>query len=249
MRITTRPAIAAIALACVPFVVADEPAIASKPTTPASGAPATPAFTDAQLAEALGWILARQFNLSDLGFSTAEAASIIAGFSEGVQGRPLPYDVQKIGPEVGALMRNKQGAFTAQLRTRNLAQAAAFFTDLKKNKAVVELPSGLRYEILKAGDGPGPKPTDTVRVNYTGTFIDGTVFDSSVQTGRPAEFILNKVIPGWTEGIQKIGKGGRIRLYVPPDLAYGDEGRPGIPPASTLIFDVELLDSRAAASP
>ncbi len=94
-----------------------------------------------------------------------------------------------------------------------------------------------------------------MKVNYTGTLVDGTVFDSSAQRGQPAEFPLDGVIPGWTEGIQKIGKGGKIKLYVPPELGYGDEGRPGIPPGSTLIFDVELLDIKptpaapAAAAP
>ena len=88
-------------------------------------------------------------------------------------------------------------------------------------------------------------PTDTVKVHDTGTLIDGSVFDSSVQRGEPAEFPLDQVIPGWTEGIQKMTKGGKIKLYVPPQLAYGDDGRPGIPPGSTLIFDVELLEIKA----
>src|SRR6185436_13396180 len=93
-----------------------------------------------------------------------------------------------------------------------------------------------------------PKPTDTVKVHYTGTLVDGTVFDTSLKPREagaaiePAEFPLDQVIPGWTEGIQKLQKGGKIKLYVPSNLAYGDDGRPGIPPASTLIFEVELLD-------
>ena len=103
------------------------------------------------------------------------------------------------------------------------------------------------YEVVKAGNGTFPKATDTVTVHYTGRLIDGTVFDSSVQRGQPAEFQLDQVIPGWTEGIQKVDKGGSIKLYIPPQLAYGDEGRPGIPPSSTLIFDVELLDIKPAA--
>jgi FKBP-type peptidyl-prolyl cis-trans isomerase len=88
-----------------------------------------------------------------------------------------------------------------------------------------------------------------VRVHYTGKLIDGTEFDSSVKRGEPAEFPLDQVIPGWTEGIQKMNKGGKIKLYVPPHLAYGDDGRPGIPPGATLVFDVELLDIKPAAAP
>mgnify|MGYP003341512271 FL=1 len=112
-----------------------------------------------------------------------------------------------------------------------------------------ELPSGLRYEILKAGEGANPKASDTVKVHYTGTLIDGTVFDSSVQRGEPVEFPLGEVIPGWTEGLQKVNKGGKIKLYVPPSLGYGDNGNDRIPPGATLVFEVELLDIKAGAAP
>ena len=95
---------------------------------------------------------------------------------------------------------------------------------------------------MNPGTGAPPKPTDTVKVNYTGALIDGTVFDSSERQGKPGEFVLNSVIAGWTEGLQKIGKGGKMRLFVPPQLGYGDDGRPGIPPGSVLVFEVELLD-------
>jgi FKBP-type peptidyl-prolyl cis-trans isomerase len=107
----------------------------------------------------------------------------------------------------------------------------------------------LVYEIVQPGTGAFPKATDVVKVHYTGTLIDGSVFDSSVQRGEPAEFGLDQVIPGWTEGLQKVNVGGKIKLYVPPQLAYGDEGRPGIPPAATLVFDVELLEIKAPAAP
>ena len=145
-------------------------------------------------------------------------------------------------------MQKKQAAYVAKLKTKNLAVNNDFFSKLKENKNVVELPSGLRYEIVAPGNGPAPKANETVRVHYTGKLIDGTEFDSSVKRGEPAEFPLDQVIPGWTEGIQKMNKGGKIKLYVPPHLAYGDDGRPGIPPGSTLVFDVELLDIKAAAA-
>src|SRR4029079_6257408 len=93
------------------------------------------------------------------------------------------------------------------------------------------------------------KPNETVKVHYVGTLVNGTEFDSSVKRGEPVEFQLDQVIPGWTEGLQKISKGGKIKLYVPPQLAYGDEGRPGIPPASTLVFDVELIDIKPTPPP
>jgi FKBP-type peptidyl-prolyl cis-trans isomerase len=146
-------------------------------------------------------------------------------------------------------MQGKQAAYVSRLKKKGDADSAAFFAKLKENKNVVELPSGLRYEIITPGDATKPKPNETVKVHYTGALVDGTVFDSSVQRGEPVEFELDQVIPGWTEGLQKIGKGGKMKLYVPANLAYGDEGRPGIPPGSTLVFDVELIDIKPAGTP
>jgi FKBP-type peptidyl-prolyl cis-trans isomerase len=115
------------------------------------------------------------------------------------------------------------------------------------NKAAKEpgakaFPSGLVYKEIKAGTGASPKPEDTVKVHYTGTFPDGKVFDSSVQRGQPAEFPLRGVIPCWTEGIPKMKVGGKARLTCPASIAYGEQGRPGIPGGATLIFEVELLE-------
>ena len=145
-------------------------------------------------------------------------------------------------------MQAKQAAYVQKIKAQAAPATADFFAKLKANKNVVELPDGLRYEIISEGDSKTyAKAADTVRVDYTGTLINGTVFDSNAQSGAPAEFALNSVIPGWTEGLQKVSKGGKIKLYVPADLAYGDEGRPGIPPGSALIFDVSLIDVKPAA--
>ena len=103
---------------------------------------------------------------------------------------------------------------------------------------------GVALRKFGSGRNRDPTATDTVKVQYTGKLINGTVFDSSAQRG-PLEIQLGKVIPGWTEGLQKINQGGKIRLYIPPKLAYGDRGEQGIPPGATLIFDVELLDTKA----
>jgi FKBP-type peptidyl-prolyl cis-trans isomerase len=135
----------------------------------------------------------------------------------------------------------------AQIRDAK-AQAADFFAQLKHNPHVVTTHSGLRYEILKQGHGRYPRATDIVRVNYSGTLIDGSVFDSTFQprtpgaAPKPVEFELDQVIDGWTEGIQRINQGGTIKLYIPADLAYGDQARPHIPPGSALIFQIDLLD-------
>jgi FKBP-type peptidyl-prolyl cis-trans isomerase len=214
-------------------------------TAPASSAPAAaPAasFTEAQLVEEFGWFIGKRVGLTELAFSPAEVQSLIKGISAAASGKDSPYELEKIGPAMDDFMQKKQGAYLSKLKDENSAKATAFFAKLAENKAVVALPSGLRYEILSPGSGPAPKATETVKVHYTGTLLDGTVFDSSVQRGEPAEFPLDQVIPGWTEGIQKVNKGGKIKLYIPANLAYGDDGRPGIPPASPLVFEVELLD-------
>ena len=117
-----------------------------------------------------------------------------------------------------------------------------FLAENAKREGVVALPSGLQYEIMRAGNGTSPKSTDRVTVHYRGTLIDGTEFDSSYQRGRPATFRLNQVIKGWTEGLQLMKEGGKRRLFIPSHLAYGKRGAGKlIGPGETLIFEVELI--------
>ncbi|MDR1336640.1 MAG: FKBP-type peptidyl-prolyl cis-trans isomerase [Tannerella sp.] len=123
-------------------------------------------------------------------------------------------------------------------------QAGVEFLRINREKAgVVELPSGLQYEVLKKGNGAKPKASDQIRCHYHGTLINGAVFDSSVQRGEPAVFGVSQVIPGWVEALQQMETGARWRLFIPSELAYGSQGAGQmIEPDSTLIFDVELLD-------
>ena len=115
-------------------------------------------------------------------------------------------------------------------------------TTAAKEPGAITTPSGLIFRSLKEGTGVQPKATDLVRVHYRGTFLDGKEFDSSYKRGQPTEFPLNRVIPCWTEGVQKIKAGGKAKLTCPPAIAYGERGAPGaIPPNSTLQFEVELL--------
>lgn len=124
----------------------------------------------------------------------------------------------------------------------NLQAGQEFLAQNGQREGVVTLASGLQYEIIQAGDGPKPGPTQTVTCHYHGTVIDGRVFDSSVQRGKPAAFPLNRVISGWTEALQLMGVGSKWRLFLPPHLAYGDRQISAeIGPNSTLIFEVELL--------
>ena len=216
---------------------------------PAAAAAAQKAvYPEAQLIEEFGWFIGKRVGLTELEFTAKEIESLLKGISTAAAGKDSPFELEKIGPAMDEFMQKKQAAYTAKLKDKNNVVNTAFFAKLKENKNVVELPSGLRYEIVKPGDGAFPKATETVKVHYTGTLTDGSVFDSSVQRGEPAEFPLDGVIPGWTEGIQKMNKGGKIKLYVPPHLAYGDDGRPGIPPGSTLVFEVELLEIKSTSA-
>lgn len=122
-------------------------------------------------------------------------------------------------------------------------EGQAFLEENKKKPGVVGLPSGLQYQVITEGTGPKPALTDKVKVHYHGTLIDGTVFDSSIQRGEPIELNVNGVIPGWTEALQLMPTGSKWKLFIPSDLAYGDnQAGPAIKPGSTLIFDVELIE-------
>jgi FKBP-type peptidyl-prolyl cis-trans isomerase len=131
------------------------------------------------------------------------------------------------------------GEKSASINTPSPAAGAAN----SQNNEMKTTPSGLKYQVLKQGTGTvSPKPTDTVNVHYHGTLLNGTVFDSSVERGQPISFPLNRVIPGWTEGLQLMKVGDKFKFEIPPNLAYGPNSpSPKIPPNSTLVFEVELL--------
>lgn len=143
----------------------------------------------------------------------------------------------------------KQQAQMKEVAENNKKEGEAFLAANKEKEGVVVTPSGLQYKVLKEGDGDMPKATDTVTVNYKGTLIDGTEFDSSYSRGQPATFPVNGVIPGWTEALQLMKTGAKWQLFIPSDLAYGERGAGGkIGPNSTLVFDVELISIKEAAA-
>jgi FKBP-type peptidyl-prolyl cis-trans isomerase len=144
------------------------------------------------------------------------------------------------------------GTFTAELGKRrtekqeaeakkNKAEGDAYLAANKTKPGVTTLPSGLQYKVLVQGNGPKPTAGDSVVCNYKGTFVDGKEFDSSYKRGEPATFPVTGVIKGWTEALQLMPVGSKWQLVIPPDLAYGAQGRPGMPPNSTLVFEVELV--------
>ncbi|AKJ03512.1 FKBP-type peptidyl-prolyl cis-trans isomerase FkpA [Archangium gephyra] len=178
---------------------------------------------------ALGLSIGRSVKVFDL--TPAEIEIVKRGMTDSLTGAKPVVDLEKYGPNLQPLAKGRQ-----ERAGQKFLETAA------KEKGATKLPSGIIYKELKAGTGASPKATDTVKVNYRGTLITGTEFDSSYKRGEPAEFPLNGVIPCWTEGVQKMKVGGKSQLVCPAKVAYGDQGSPpSIPPNATLVFEIELL--------
>ena len=178
-------------------------------------------------------------NLKQFDLTKDETKYIIMGFSETIKGEKSRVD-DSYGVKINEFFMKKR----EESAKKEKAKAAEFIKNyLNKNKKAKKFDSGLVYLRTKKGKGKSPKETDTVKVHYHGTTIDGKVFDSSVDRKQPAEFPLRAVISCWTEGLQKMKVGEKGTLLCPSDIAYGDAGRPPtIAPGATLMFDVELLD-------
>ncbi|MDY6982479.1 MAG: FKBP-type peptidyl-prolyl cis-trans isomerase [Pseudomonadota bacterium] len=178
-----------------------------------------------------------------------DVESIISGLRDSIGGGDLKMTVPEMEAAIQAFTTLQQEKMNAELAAQ--AQAGRdFLAQNGTQSGVTTTDSGLQYTVVEeASDASAatPKATDTVSVHYTGTLIDGTVFDSSVERNEPATFPLNGVIPGWTEGLQLMKVGSKYRFFIPSELAYGEQGAPPvIPPNSTLIFDVELLSIEGA---
>jgi FKBP-type peptidyl-prolyl cis-trans isomerase FkpA len=186
---------------------------------------------------AIGLAMGR--NLTPLKLAPAELELVKRGLGDSATGAKPEVELETYGPKIQALL---------QARAASAAQAQkdgskAFADAAAAESGAVKTPSGLVFRSLKAGNGPSPSASDTVRVHYEGTLTDGSVFDSSVKRGQPAEFRLDGVIPCWTEGVQRMKVGERAKLVCPSAIAYGDQGRPPqIPGGATLVFEVELLE-------
>lgn len=179
-------------------------------------------------------------SLVPFNFTEAEMEYVKAGISDGVNGKDQKIDMKTYGPKIQELQKARMSAAAAAEKKAG----QAYLDKAATEKGATKTASGLIITTIKPGNGASPKATDKVKVHYTGTLTDGTVFDSSVQRNEPATFQLDRVIPCWTEGVQLMKVGGKARLVCPSSIAYGDRGAPQskIKPGATLVFDVELLD-------
>ncbi|HBJ61817.1 MAG TPA: peptidylprolyl isomerase [Opitutae bacterium] len=205
---------------------------------------------EAKLYEAIGMMFAQGSGLGRMQFTDKQVDLILAGMKKGITLGKMPPEFEALQPKVQAIMMEKmqlarqaEQAEMAKVAEENKSQGEQFLALLSKREEVLKDPSGFYYEILRKGEGDSPTMSDTVRLHYHGTLIDGTVFDSSVDRGQPASFPMNGVIKGFSGGLTKTEVGGKIRIYIPSELGYGDNPRPGgkIKPGDTLIFECELL--------
>lgn len=206
--------------------------------TPAVATSQEPGTDEQKTLYALG--LAISQSLATFSLSETELDMVKVGMTDGVLKRTPKADLQTYGPKIQQLQQTRLTA----LAEGEKKAGAAFVAKAASEKGATKTESGLVITPIKPGTGSTPKATDTVKVHYHGTLIDGTVFDSSVKRGEPATFPLGNVIKCWTEGVQQIKAGGKSRLVCPSNLAYGDASPPGSPikPGSTLVFEVELLE-------
>lgn len=199
-------------------------------------------FTSMELLETWGFLLSERFNLGGLDVTASEVDAIARGMKAYVNREKAPTDLSKSIDPMQAYFVEREEAVRKNHLEVNKLEELEYFDELFGQPDYQSLGTGLYFQILEEGGEKRAESKDRVRCHYRGTLLDGTEFDSSYDRGEPAEFVLNQVIQAWTQGVPLIGEGGRIKLFVPSKLGYGDEGTQGIPPAAALIFDIELVE-------
>ena len=210
---------------------------------------------NSRVSYAVGMMLGKQWQQQELGFIPDV---VIRGIKDAQSGGTTLLTQDQVQETLANFRKDfsaKQQKLNAERGVKNKAEGEKFLTDNLKQDGVKTIdattledkPSQVQYLVLSNGTGPVPTAADTVSVNYKGSLLDGTEFDSSYKRGQPATFPVSGVIRGWTAALEKMHVGSKWKLFIPAELAYGEQGRPGIPPNSTLIFEVELLDTKSPA--
>jgi FKBP-type peptidyl-prolyl cis-trans isomerase len=230
-------------LAALAALLGSALAQAQEGSAPAAAAPAAKPAAKAPAARSasysLGVMFGAQLKNSSLTAEQINTTQVAQGMKDALAGKA----------ELGDADRENITKLASAAGEANHQAAAKFLAENGKKPGVVTTASGLQYKVLTPGSGNAPNPTDEVTVNYRGTLMNGNEFDSSYKRGEPAHFPLNKVIPGWTEGVGLMKPGAKYQFWIPPQLAYDLHSPPGIPPGSLLIFEVELLSAKAAPPP
>lgn len=254
LRKTLTAAAIAIALASAAPALADEKAApAAKPGAAAIGGPQAAPAVDTKAIDAkfknekekysymVGMDVARSLAQIKDEIDVATVVQALQATLKGEKTTLTEAESMAVRQEFMQKLRGMQAEKMKEEAAKNQKEGDDFLAKNKDKPGVKVTASGLQYEVVKQGNGPKPKATDVVKVDYTGTKIDGTKFDSSVDRGQPATFALNQVVPGWTEGLQLMPTGSEYKFYVPAKLAYGERGPGPIGPNAVLIFDVKLI--------
>lgn len=252
----------AVGIMLLGSAAAQQPATPKNQSSPAAKAQAAPAakLPEAPAAKSSSSAFASQKEKASYALGLNIGTSLHRG---GIPADQLDLAVLQQGLKDGmgggkALMTEEEERVTlqqwqtelhAQMAAKNKSEGETFLAANKTKQGVTTLPSGLQYKILTAGTGPKPTAKDTVVCNYRGAFLDGTEFDSSSKHGGPSTFTVTGIIKGWTEALQLMPTGSKWQLFIPSDLAYGEQGRQGIPPNSTLLFEVELVSIKPPEPP
>lgn len=244
LAILAAASLSVLAVGCKPGdKPADKPAASAGKDASVKPIPGLPTEKE-QVSYMIGMAMGKQLQMAKESVDVDVLAKAIKASLAGQKLLLTDQQASQIAQAFSQKMQAQQMAkMQAEART-NLEQGQAFLAKNAKAPGVQTTASGLQYQTLTQGSGPKPQATDTVRVNYTGTLLDGKKFDSSYDRGQPATFMLNQVVPGWQEGIALMPVGSKYKFWIPAKLGYGDKGTPGgpIPPSATLVFEVELLD-------
>jgi FKBP-type peptidyl-prolyl cis-trans isomerase len=209
---------------------------------PQQAKPQSPAQVKSEGSYSIGLSVGESLSRAAVNANDISTQRLLQGVRDGLRGKV------SFGPNNQQSIRTLIVTARARIGDKNHAAAHAFLVRNGKKKGVITTADGLQYEVLKAGQGTGPKTGDSVRVNYRGTLLNGTEFDSSYKRNQPANFTVGRVIPGWNEALERMKPGAKWRLFIPPQLAYDLSPPPGapIPPGAMLIFDVDLLSVQPA---